>query len=458
MKQILVLIATMIGTAVSAFANTNAYALTAIITDPVLPADNTFGFTMGAVGTDKFVITSYERSGLRPGAYLFDSNGVFITTLTNPAPGKHNRGGLIVGSMGSDRIILGVPWNYTTNVFDDIGAAYLLSTNGTLLLAITNPTPAIGDQFGWSVAGSSDALLIGAHLDDTGASNAGAAYLFDTNGLLMTTFTNPTPLADENFGRPVAFLGRDRVLIGAAGESSAVNGAGAVYLFHTNGNLLTSLTNPSPSSESLGVALTVIDADKLLIGAPGYDFSVPAPNSGAAYLFSTNGTLLTTFSNPVPAYGDSFGHTMTTVSPEMVLISAPNFWVETGTVYLFRTDGTLLCSFDDPTPAQNDHYGLFTVALGGDKIFLSAQGDDAVPFFTLRPEAFEIPRVRIAKTNGNNIRVSWPITVDAYRLFESTTLSPTNWTPVLSATETNAAEISITAQAVNQRFYRLERP
>lgn len=415
---------------------------------------------MGAVGTDKFVITSYERSGLRPGAYLFDSNGVFITTLTNPAPGKHNRGGLAVGSVGSDRIILGVSWNYATNVFDDIGAAYLLSTNSTMLLAITNPTPVVGDQFGWSVAGSLDALLVSAHLDDTGASNAGAAYLFDTNGVLVTTFTNPTPLANENFGRPLAFLGADRVLIGAAGDSSAVTNAGAVYLFHTNGNLLATLTNPSPSSESFGVSMTVVSADKILIGAPGYDYSVSAPNSGVAYLFSTNGTLLTTFTNPVPAYGDNFGITLTTISPEMVLISAPNFWIESGSAYLFRMDGTLLCSFDDPTPEQNDNYGLFTVALGGNKIFLSGrQGDvynGAVYFFTLKPEAFEVPRLKLAKTNGS-IRISWPITVDAYQLFETATLSPVNWTPVSNATETNSTEISITVETESQRFYRLER-
>ena len=78
-KQVLVLIAAIVGTAVHAFANTNAYVLTAIITDPLLPADNSFGYTMGVVGTDKFVITSYERSGLQPGAYLFNSQGVFIT-------------------------------------------------------------------------------------------------------------------------------------------------------------------------------------------------------------------------------------------------------------------------------------------------------------------------------------------------------------------------------------------
>lgn len=455
-KQVLVLIAAIVGTAVHAFANTNAYVLTAIITDPLLPADNSFGYTMGVVGTDKFVITSYERSGLQPGAYLFNSQGVFITTLTNGAHPFHNRGGLAVGGLGSDRVILGAYWNYGPDLSFQVGAAFLVHTNGAMILSITNPTPAPGDNFGLNVAGSSNALLIGAHLDDTGASNAGSAYLFDTNGVLLTTFTNSTPLANENFGSSLAFLGSNRVLIGAAGESSTITNAGAVYLFNTNGDLLTTMTNPSPSSEGFGRALTVVSADKILIGAPGYDYSVSAPNSGAAYLFSTNGALLLTFTNPVPAFGDNFGCTMTTVSPEMVLISAPNFGGGSGSAYLFRADGTLLCSFDDPTPAQNDYYGLSTVALGGDKVFLSAQGDGAVYFFTLQPKAFEVPRLSLTESNGS-IHISWPVTVDAYQLFETMTLSPVNWTPVPNAAGTNSSEISVTVEAAGQRFYRLER-
>jgi hypothetical protein len=44
------------------------------------------------------------------------------------------------------------------------------------VLAITNPTPAAGDNFGYSVAAvGTDRVLIGAWGDDTGANDAGAA-------------------------------------------------------------------------------------------------------------------------------------------------------------------------------------------------------------------------------------------------------------------------------------------
>ena len=49
----------------------------------------------------------------------------------------------------------------------------------TLTQTILNPTPAIDDLFGKSVAISGDKVLIGAPRDDTGAKDSGAAYLFD---------------------------------------------------------------------------------------------------------------------------------------------------------------------------------------------------------------------------------------------------------------------------------------
>lgn len=68
----------------------------------------------------------------------------------------------------------------------------------TLLTVFTNPTPVTGDYFGSSVvAVGADRVLIAAPWDNTGATWAGAAYLFSLNGALLTTFTNPTPAAND---------------------------------------------------------------------------------------------------------------------------------------------------------------------------------------------------------------------------------------------------------------------
>jgi hypothetical protein len=63
---------------------------------------------------------------------------------------------------------------------------------------------------------------------------------------LLTAFRKPAPSKDDLFGRSVAALGSDRVIIGASGRTSD-NANDTVYLFTTNGLLLTTFTNPSPS-------------------------------------------------------------------------------------------------------------------------------------------------------------------------------------------------------------------
>ena len=74
-------------------------------------------------------------------------------------------------------------------------------------------------------------MLIGAHGDDNGMTDVGAAYLFSTNGTLLASFTNPTPAVNDQFGFSVAALGNDRVLIGALQNDTGATDAGAAYLF-----------------------------------------------------------------------------------------------------------------------------------------------------------------------------------------------------------------------------------
>ncbi len=76
-----------------------------------------------------------------------------------------------------------------------------------------------------------DRVLISAPGDDLGATNAGTAYLFSTNGALLTTFTNPTPVTNDWFGKSVAAAGTHCVLIGSQGDSTGATHAGVAYLF-----------------------------------------------------------------------------------------------------------------------------------------------------------------------------------------------------------------------------------
>ena len=85
----------------------------------------------------------------------------------------------------------------------DAGSAYVFdAVTGGLLHTLNNPTPAMDDGFGgYSVAISGNTIVVGAWRDDTGATDAGSAFVFDaTSGDLLDTLNNPTPRDYDIFG------------------------------------------------------------------------------------------------------------------------------------------------------------------------------------------------------------------------------------------------------------------
>src|ERR1035441_4455825 len=142
----------------------------------------------------------------------------------------------------------------------------------------------------------------------------GVAFAQGNDGMLLTTITNPTPVASDIFGGAVAAVGSNRVIVGA-------EGAGEAYLFSLTGTLLTTFTIPDPAAGSFGAALAAVGSERVLIGAYNYTAGVPLAQVGRAYLFGTNGTLLTTFTNPSPAITQGFGWSVAAVGNDRALIS-----------------------------------------------------------------------------------------------------------------------------------------
>ena len=109
-------------------------------------------------------------------------------------------------------------------------------------------------------------VIIGAPNKDLGATAAGEACLYDTNGTLVTTFTNPMPATWGGFGAGVAGVGVDRILV--------VGILTPAYLFDQSGRLLTTFTNTSNTLSGVGAAL---GTDRVVIGAS----AVPLNSSDA---------------------------------------------------------------------------------------------------------------------------------------------------------------------------------
>jgi hypothetical protein len=353
-------------------ATTNGWGLAATFANPTPAAYDVFGVSVAALGTDRVVVgASWDDAGglLDSGAaYLFRTNGTLLATLTNPTPAADDWFGTSVATVGSDRVLIGAPGDSVGATLS--GVAYLFRTNGTVLTTFTNPTPAIGDNFGTSLtAVGSDHVLIGSVNAGAGGNDGGKAFLFRTNGTLVTTFDNPTPERWDGFGNSVAALGGDRVLIGAPNDNTGAEYTGAAYLFRTNGTLLTTFTNPTPAGyEYFGFSVAAVGTDRVLVGASA------AEGGGKGYLFSTNGQLLTTFTNPASALSGSFGRSVAVLGNNWVLIGAfggPG----AGAAYLFSTNGALLNAFDNPTAEPLDRFGGSVAVLGNNWVLIGAEQD-----------------------------------------------------------------------------------
>jgi len=294
-------------------------------------------------------------------------------TINNPTPAAGDIFGNSV-SIDEDRFIIGAPSDDTGAT--DAGSAYFFdATTGALLQTFNNPTPAEADFFGSSVSLSGNMALIGAYNDDTGATNAGSAYLFDTTtGTLLHSFNNLTPAFNDQFGYSVSIFD-DNVLIGAHNDDTGATDAGSVYLYNaTTGALLQTFNNPTPATSNLFGASVSISSDKVLIGV--YADDTGANNAGSAHLYdATTGTLLQTFNNPTPAFNDQFGYSVS-ISGDKVLISAPLNNTHYGSAYLYdATTGTLLQTFDNPQLGSS--YFGYSVSISGNKILIGAFNDEA---------------------------------------------------------------------------------
>ncbi len=427
-----------------------------------------FGYSLAGVGNDRILIgvpqdIFFEGAGggLGGSAYLFNTNGALVTKFIFPPQERGGLFGYSVAALGAGRVLIGA--RLASVGATNAGAVYLFNTNGTLLTTLTNPPMTPNDQFGQAVAAvGTDRVLAGARY--AGIDHSGAAYILTTNGALLTTFHNPDPIFLGEFGSAVAGVGNDMVIIGAFGNGESVRYVGSAYLFTVGGDLLTTFTNPSPvAGGAFGWSVAGIGSDRVLIGAEGN--TVGGVNAGAAYLFDTGGKVLTTFTNPAPALNTRFGHALAVVGGDRVLIGnflSDNGAGRAGAAYLFDTNGTLLATFANPTPEPSDRFGFAVAPLGRDLFLIGADSDNAGATGAGSVYLYAVPRQPplSISANASSVSVAWAGPEPSFILQEAGLLgSPAAWNdvqePVSSNGPTNLFQQPL---GPTNRFYRLRWP
>ncbi len=244
--------------------------------------------------------------------YLYNAvTGALLTTIPNPDPDASVDFFGAALAFSGNTLVVGVPEEILGGLV--VGRAYLYHINpisfaATFVSTLSNPTPAAGEFFGSSVAVAGNLVAVSA-FDDAGAPSAGAVYVFDaTTGSLLRTITEPFPAANNGLGNSLAI--KDQYVIASSRAKNSSTG-GVAYVFHaTSGELVATISNPSPESlDSFGGQI-VVDGSRLVISDPGDD--TDSQNHGMVYVYELPfGQAFGTLSTTDPDVGDTFTYALT---------------------------------------------------------------------------------------------------------------------------------------------------
>ena len=268
----------------------------AVLNDPSPAAGDHAGNSVAISGTRVVVGAHADDTGAQDAgsAYVYDlasaTPAVPVVTLNNPSPEESEGGNRFGGSVAvsGPLVAIGTPFDGA-----NVGKAYAYNfgsaTPSVPVAALTNPSPAVADWFGWSVSVSGKWVVVGAPQDDTGGSDAGIAYIYDFASAMptapVTTLNNPNPAVSGSFGRSIAISGT-RLVVGAPNDNAATDG-GIAYVYElvsaTPTLPVATLGNPSLEGyDRFGLSVAV-DGTTIIVGDP-FD-NTTAPDRGATYVF-----------------------------------------------------------------------------------------------------------------------------------------------------------------------------
>lgn len=225
---------------------------------PNFNPNDSFGYAMASVGSDRFLVgapNAHHPTETSSGAaYLYDYNGILLQTLYAPDPTRFDFFSAALSAVGNTHLLIGEPFDdFKTQTYTNAnaGVVHVYDANGNYLFLRPNPAPDKDDSFGWAVAGvGTDRFVVGAPFEDTSGPDAGRVYLFDTSNTLIkeiylrndTSSDKFNQTEDDGFGYTLAGIGQGRFLVGAPGVTlDSVNLTNGLPEFHPSAGMVSTL-------------------------------------------------------------------------------------------------------------------------------------------------------------------------------------------------------------------------
>jgi hypothetical protein len=309
-------------------------------------------------------------------AINFRSNTVIRNLSIGPLSGGGGEGGGGGGSSEPSYLAVGA---YGVNTY--AGAAYIYDVtdySATPTKLVPSDIDA-GDNFGYSIAATSNQIVVGAWNADNPGAGAGATYVYDAANLSATpTKLSPSGLeASDQFGFSVAATS-NHVVVGTQRDDDQGIDAGAVYVYDAT-NLSTTPTKLAPTGlddDDLFGASVAATSNQIIVGA--YKDDDQGFNAGAIYVYDANNLSATpTKLAPTGLSSPDYFSYKIAASSNQIVVSAHRDSSNTGAVYVY--DATNLSA--TPTKLapsgldENDNFG-FAIAVTSNLIVVGAKDDD----------------------------------------------------------------------------------
>lgn len=319
-------------------------------------------------------------------AYVFDKDGTLVHTL--------NVGDVINGNAGNSVaindvfVVVGLPGISKVKIFDVSTGTEITTLNGS------------GGSFGNSLAIHGDYIAIGAEEDTVQGSNAGAAYIYKTDGTLVTKIL-PSAFGDNYFfGRSVA-INSDKVVVGAPLEHGEHAGSGAVYVYDLTGSEIGKLTEVTSGIDNNFGHDVAINNSSIYTSSPGESHG--SSTGGAVYVYSMDlvesKKITPSNDNPENRFGTSID-----VSDTHLIVGAPysdTVNSNAGVVIVYDAHGNELEILDIGSPTADKNVG-FSVAIDDGVIVYG--GIDFVSTNFLKVAPFELISLGVGiNTFGNSL-------------------------------------------------------
>ena len=294
-------------------------------------------------------------------------------------------------AVSDTRIVVGAPNEDTTA--SNAGSAYIFDINGNQLAKIQASDAEANDYFGWSVAASDTRIVVGANWEDTTASAAGSAYIFDINGNQLAKIQASDAEANDYFGWSVA-ASDTRIVVGANWEDTTASAAGSAYIFDINGNQLAKIqASDAEANDYFGISVAVSDT-RIVVGA--YQEDTNGSSAGSVYIFDINGNQLAKIQASDAGEWDQFGYSVA-VSDTRIVVGAYG----EDTTYIFDIDGNQLAKIQASDAEAGDLFG-YSVAVSDTRIVVGAYGEDTTASGAGSAYIFDIDGNQIAKIQASD--------------------------------------------------------